>query len=51
MNLKWSLIQYLVISLIICFFAIPLISLCFLDCRVDVSLPPKVASIILMSIH
>lgn len=51
MKLKWSIIQYLVFSLIICFFAIPLISLCFFDCNFYLPLPPKVASIILLSLQ
>jgi hypothetical protein len=51
MNRKWSLSQDLVLSLIICFFAIALISLCVLDCRLDLGLPPEVASIVLVGIR
>jgi hypothetical protein len=51
MKLKWPIIQYLVFSLIICFFSIPFVSLCFFDCNFYLPLPPKVASIILLSLQ
>ena len=49
MNLKRVLIQYLLFALIIFFLAIPLITLFLFDCKSELSLPPKVSSIILIS--